>query len=56
MLENKGKGTERFFMQYKETDWNFMKRLAGYANTMIMPEYTVPGRKVYFGCRKNKKF
>ncbi len=42
---------DRFLVQYGETDWQFVKRLAGYAGTVVVPEYTVPGKNIYFGYR-----
>ena len=50
-LEKQGEKAGRFLVQYEETDWQFAKRLAGYARTVIIPEYTVPGPKMYFGYR-----
>ncbi len=41
----------RFLVQYGEPNWQFIKRLAGYAGTVVTPEYIVPGRKMYFGYR-----
>ncbi len=45
----------RFLVQYGETDWQFIKRLAGYAGTVVIPEYAVPGRKMYFGYKDTRK-
>ncbi len=45
----------RFLVQYGETDWQFVKRLAGYAGTVVIPEYTVAGKKLYFGYRNIPK-
>lgn len=38
-----------FFMQYQETDWAFLKRLASHASTFLIPESTKGGKKIYFG-------
>lgn len=43
-----------FLMQYKETDWEFIKRLASRAGTVIVPEYRVSGIKYYFGLPKRQ--
>ncbi|MDE6951979.1 MAG: phage baseplate assembly protein V [Lachnospiraceae bacterium] len=55
MLEKKGDKINRFLMQYKETDWEFIKRLSSYAETVIMPEFSITGRKLYFGFKKENK-
>ncbi len=36
-------------MQYQETDWAFVKRLASMNQTVLMPSCTEPGEKYYFG-------
>ena len=50
-MENEA--TEHFILQYKETDWEFMKRLASYAGTVIIPEDGISAKKLYWGCRKS---
>lgn len=54
MLEKKEETIGRFLLQYHETDWEFMRRLASYAGTVLIPEDVTPGKKVYFGYRKNQ--
>lgn len=49
MTEAKQKPIDHFLMQYKETDWNFIKRLASRAGTVVVPEYKTSGIKYYFG-------
>lgn len=49
MLDKENEPTQRFLMQYNETDWEFIKRLASYAGTVIIPEETTSGKKFYFG-------
>ena len=49
MLDKENELTQRFLMQYNETDWEFIKRIASYAGTVIMPEETTYGKKFYFG-------
>lgn len=39
----------QFIMQYKETDWAFIKRLASMINTVVIPNCSVKGEKYYFG-------
>lgn len=51
MLDKEGETVGNFFVQYKESDWEFIKRLAAYAKTVLIPEDVVAGRKVYFGYR-----
>ena len=43
------KKTHGFMCQYKETDWNYLKRLAFSANTVIYPDYSVEGVKFFIG-------
>jgi len=49
MTEAKQKTIDQFLMQYKETDWNFIKRLASRVGTVVVPEYKTSGIKYYFG-------
>ena len=51
MLEKKHEVTGRILMQYEETDWAFFRRLASYANTVLIAEDVTPGRRFYFGYR-----
>lgn len=46
--------TDRFFFQYQETDWEFFLRLAGYAGTVLIPDFIVGGKRIYFGYDENK--
>lgn len=41
-------------IQYNETDWEFMKRLASHFNTSVIPEITRGEPKFYFGMPKGK--
>lgn len=36
-------------VQYQETDWEFIKRLASHFHTVVMPDYLTDGEKFYFG-------
>ncbi len=40
---------KQFLMQYRETDWEFVKRLASYAGTVLIPEDSFPEKKIYWG-------
>lgn len=53
-LSEKGdQATERFLLQYRESDWQFIKRLASYAGTVLIPADDVAEKKCYFGYRKS---
>ena len=56
MTSGDDKKTQGFMCQYKETDWEYMKRLAFSANTVIYPDYSVEGVKFFVGlpCRQEK--
>lgn len=46
-----GKDTKvgRFLMQYKETDWQFLCRVASLQGCAVIPEVRFPGVKLYIG-------
>lgn len=44
-----------FIVQYKETDWTFIKRLASFLHTVVVPDTQTGGVKYYFGLPKWKK-
>lgn len=48
-LEKKADSIGHFLLQYQETDWVFLKRLASYAGMVVIPEDVTPGKKLYFG-------
>lgn len=39
----------QFLLQFQETDWEFLLRLAANAGTVLIPEYTMKGKNFYFG-------
>ena len=41
--------TGALIIQYEETDWEFLKRLAGYLHTVLVPASYVKGEKYFFG-------
>lgn len=41
--------TKTIVVQYHETDWQFVRRLASHFNSFLSPEYKVTGEKLYFG-------
>lgn len=49
MTVAKGKNTNQFVMQYRETDWDFIKRLAGMNHTVVVADCHTYGEKYYFG-------
>ncbi len=54
MTEGQGKATGQFVMQYQETDWMFIKRLASMNNTVVVADSSVYGQKYYFGVPKGR--
>lgn len=51
MVDNITNGTkiDEFLVQYKETDWEFLKRLASYFNVALVPECKLSGIKYSIG-------
>ena len=51
MVDNITNGTkiDKFIVQYKETDWEFLKRLASYFNVALVPECKLSGIKYSIG-------
>ena len=49
LANGKGKNIPEFIVQYQEHDWEFIKRLASYENTVIVPDTMTGGVKYYFG-------
>jgi hypothetical protein len=41
--------TEKLIIQYKETDWEFLKRMASHFNIGLAPDVTFDSAKIYFG-------
>lgn len=41
--------TSRLIIQYQETDWMFLKRLASHFNLALTPDITFTSPKIYFG-------
>lgn len=53
MTEGKRK-ISRFIMQYKETDWEFFKRLASMNHTVLFADCSTKGEKYHFGIPDRK--
>lgn len=51
LLDKKEDTIGQFLMQYEESDWEFAKRLASRAGTVLIAESVTPGKKIYFGYR-----
>lgn len=49
MSEGGARVTEDLIVQYQETDWEFLKRLASHLNTVVVPSYRTDGVKCYTG-------
>ncbi len=49
LLKKKMETIGHMLLQYQETDWEFLKRVASYAGIVIIPEDITPGKKLYFG-------
>ncbi len=45
----------QFLFQYKETNWEFLLRLAEDAGTVLIPDYTMKGKNFYFGYFQSSK-
>lgn len=48
------KSTEKLIMQYEETDWEFIKRIASFFNVGLVPDSKSKGVKYFFGLPKGK--
>lgn len=55
MTAARGEAIRRFIMQYQETDWDFIKRLAGMNHTVVVADCSTPGEKYYFGLPDRKE-
>lgn len=51
--DSNNKATERFLLQYQESDWQFIKRLASYAGTVLIPVDTAAEKKFCFGYKES---
>lgn len=49
-----GEPIKDVILQYKETDWQFAKRLASHFNSVLVPAYLVDGVKYYFGLPESR--
>lgn len=54
MIEGSGKKIPHFIMQYRETDWEFMKRLAAMNHTVMIADCSTKGEKYHFGIPDRK--
>lgn len=51
-VATKGKALSQLIVQYEETDWEFLKRLASHFHTGILPSHTQDGPKITIGIPK----
>jgi len=59
VMAEQDKAIENMIVQYKETDWAFLKRIASHFNTFIFPDPTSSNVRYHFGmpeCRGKKTF
>lgn len=49
LAEGSGETLQSLIVQYRETDWEFVKRMASHFNTVVIPAYLFAGVKYYFG-------
>lgn len=54
MTEAKGKSIQHLIMQYNETDWEFIKRLASINHTVVFADCYTKGEKYHFGIPDRK--
>lgn len=54
MTEGKGKSICQFIMQYQETDWDFIKRLAAMNHTVLFADCHTKGERYHFGIPDRK--
>ncbi|MFS8215190.1 contractile injection system protein, VgrG/Pvc8 family [Paenibacillus sp. 203] len=47
---------DTFVLQYEETDWAFLKRLASRFGSVLVPEITAASPKVFFGMPEGKPY
>jgi phage baseplate assembly protein gpV len=51
---SEGSMLESFTLQYEETDWSFLKRMASRLGTVLVPEITAESPKLFFGLPAGK--
>lgn len=54
MTTGKNKHISHFIMQYRETDWSFIKRLAAMNQTVLFADCSTKGEKYHFGIPDRK--
>lgn len=55
MTVGKGQITGKFILQYQETDWKFINRLASMNHTVVIADCSTKGSKFYFGLPDRKE-
>lgn len=56
MTVARGKAINQFIMQYQETDWSFIKRLASMNHTVVVADCSTLGEKYFFGLPDRKPY
>ncbi|MEC1180056.1 contractile injection system protein, VgrG/Pvc8 family [Metasolibacillus meyeri] len=51
---SKGAKTQAFILQYRETDWQFLQRLASHFRTVLVPAVDTQQPKLWFGLPEGK--
>lgn len=54
LTKGKGQAIDKLMIQYRETDWEFMKRIASHLNTVIVPDFQLKGVHYFFGLPERK--
>ncbi|WP_312500785.1 contractile injection system protein, VgrG/Pvc8 family [Lacrimispora sp.] len=54
VTEGQGKAIRHFIIQYRETDWEFIKRLASMNHTVVFADCSTKGTKYHFGIPDRK--
>lgn len=55
LTSGKEQQISEFIVQYLESDWEFVKRLASYLNTVVVPDMKTGGIKYFFGYPRFEK-
>lgn len=55
MTAGKGNNLPHFYMQYRESDWDFIKRLASSLHTIVVPSCKTQGVKYFFGVPEKRQ-
>ena len=48
LYQTDNKNPQKLMVQYHQTDWQFLKRIAGNLNTTLLPDFTSPTQNIHF--------